>query len=172
MPAMTFEGRFGKVVIEKGVVLELGDFELDGIEVKRSLQNAEGLLLVEHADSKEVAYLEDEAPGFLKQHGLGISNVLPEGDNLLLGRKMRLQIGEGFFRILRKLRKGASEFMHGLKTLVQNHVIEGQGKQSVSRNAEIGDAILNRSVNDGISLALVRDSLVVALVEVLIDAVV
>src|SRR5258708_30434722 len=172
MPAMTFDRRFGKVVVEKGVVLESGEIEFCGMEVERSLQNAEGLLLVEHADSKEVAYLEDEAPGFLKQHGLGISNVLPEGDNLLLGRKMRLQIGEGFFRILRKLRKGACEFMHGLKTLVQNHVIEGQGKQSVSLSAEIGDAIINRSVNDGVSIELVRDGLVVALEEVLIDAVV
>src|SRR5580704_14167095 len=171
MPAMTFEGRFGKVVIEKGVVLELGEFELDGIEVERSLQNAEGLFLVKRADSKEVAYLQDEAAGFLKQHGFGISNVLPEDDNLPLGRKMRLQIGDGFFRILRKLRKGASEFMHGLKTLVQNHVIEGQGKQSVSLTAEIRDAILNRSVYDWVAIELVGDGLVVALEEVLVDAV-
>jgi hypothetical protein len=62
--------------------------------------------------------------------------------------------------------------MHGLKTLVQNHVIEGQGKQSVSLTAEIGDAILNRSVYDGVSIELVRDGLVVALEEVLVDAVV
>src|SRR6266478_8497355 len=111
---MTFEGRFGKVVVEKGVVLEFGEIEFCRMEVKRSLENAEGLLLVERADSKEVAYLQDEAPGFSKQHGLGISNVLPEGDNLLLGKKMRLQIGEGLFRILRKLRKGASELLDSL----------------------------------------------------------
>src|SRR6266852_654283 len=172
MSAMTFDGRFWKVVVEKGVVLEFGKIEFCGMEIERSLQNAEGLLLVERADSKEVAYLQDEAPGFLKQHGLGISNVLPEGDDMLLGKKMGLQIGDGFFRILRKLRKGASEFMDGLKTLVQNHVIEGQGKQSVSLTAEIGDAIFNRSVYDGVSIELVRDGLVVALEEVLVDAVV
>src|ERR1700688_3489098 len=172
MPAMTFDRRFGKVVVEKGIVLEFGEIEFYGMEVERSLQNAEGLLLVERADSKEVAYLQDKAASFLKQGGLGISNVLPEGDNLLLGRKMGLQIGDGFFRILRELRKGASEFMHGLKTLVQNHVIEGQGIQRVSLTAEIGDAILNRSVYDGVSIELVGDGLVVALEEVLVDAVV
>src|SRR5260370_8859062 len=155
MHTMTFDRRLREVVVEKGVVLEFGEIEFCGMEVERSLQNAEGLLLVEHADSKEVAYLEDEAPGFLKQHGLGISNVLPEGDNLLLGRKMRLQIGDGFFRILRKLRKGASEFMHSLKTLVQNHVIDGQGKQGVGLTPEIGDAILNRSAYDGVSIHFV-----------------
>src|ERR1700730_11258215 len=99
MPAMAFDRRFGKVVIEKGVVLEFGKIEFCGMEVERFLENAEGLLLVERTDSKEVAYLQAEAPDFLKQHGLGISNVLPEGDNLLLRRKMRLQIGDGFFRI-------------------------------------------------------------------------
>src|SRR5258708_1093134 len=172
MSAMAFDRRFGEVVVEKGVVLEFGKLELDGIEVERSLENAEGLLLVEYPDREEVADLQDEAPGFLKQHGLGISNALPEDDNLLLGRKMRLQVVDGFFRVLRKLRKGASEFMHSLKTLIQNHVIEGQGKQSGSLDAEIGDAILNRSVYDGVSIELVRDGLVVALEEVLVDAVV
>ena len=73
MPAMTFERRFGEVVIEKGVVLEFGEFEFVGMEVECSLENAEGFLLVEHADSKEVADLQDEAAGFLKQRGLGIS---------------------------------------------------------------------------------------------------
>src|SRR5271168_3429035 len=172
MPAMTFDRRFGKVVIEKGLVLEFGEIEFCGMEVERSLQNAEGLLLVERADSKEVAYLQDEAPDFLKQHGLGISNVLPEGDNLLLGRKMRLQIGEGFFRILRKLRKCSSELMHSLKTLVQHDVINRQGEERVGLAPEMRDAILNGSVYDGVSIELVRDGLVVALEEVLVDAVV
>src|SRR3984957_11213925 len=172
MSTMAFDLRFREVVVEQGVVLEFGKMEFCGVGVERSLKHAEGFLLVERADSKEVAYLQDEAPGFLKQHGLGTSNVLPEGDKLLLGRKMRLQIGEGFFRILRKLRKGAPEFVDGLKTLVQNHVIEGQGKQSVSLTAEIGDAILNRSVYDGVSIELVRDALVVALEEILVNAVV
>src|SRR5260221_7093646 len=172
MPAMTFDRRFGKVVIEKSVVLELGELELDGIEVERSLQNAEGILLVEHPDREKVADLQDEAPGFLKQRGLGISNVLPEGDNLLLGRKMRLQICEGLFRVLRKLRKGASEFMHGLKTLVQHDVIDRQGEERVGLAPEIRDAILNRGDYNWAAIELVRDGLVVALEEVLVDAVV
>src|SRR5579859_2144749 len=172
MPAMTFDGRFGKVVVEKGVVFEFGEIEFCGMEVEGSLQNAEGLLLVERADSKKVAYLQDEAPGFLKQHGLGISNVLPEGDNLLLGRKMGSQIGDDFFRILRKLCKGASEFMHGLKTLVQHDVIDRQGEERVGLTAEISDAILNRGVYDWAVIELVGDGLVVAFEEILIDAVV
>src|SRR5208283_1404327 len=41
MPAMAFEMRFGKVVIEEGVVFEFGEFELVRMEVERSLENAE-----------------------------------------------------------------------------------------------------------------------------------
>src|SRR5258708_4202841 len=172
MPAMTFDRRFREVVIEKGVVLEFGKIEFCGMEVKRSLENAEGILLVERANGKEVADLEDEAASLLKQHGLGISNVLPDGDNLLLGRKMRSQIGDGFFRILRKLRKRSSELMHSLKTLVQHDVIDRQGEERVGLAPEIRDAILNRGVYDWVAIELVGDGLVVALEEVLVDAVV
>ena len=62
--------------------------------------------------------------------------------------------------------------MHGLKTLVQNDVIDGQGKERVGLAAEIGDAILNRGVHDWVAIELVGDGLVVALEEVLVDAVV
>ncbi len=79
------------------------------MEVERSLENAEGFLFVEHPNSEEVADLEDEAAGFLKQRCLGIADVLPKNDDLLLTRKMRPQIGNGFFRILGKLGERASE---------------------------------------------------------------
>src|SRR5580692_9996479 len=102
---MAFHGGFGEVVIQKCVVFEFGEFELGGMEVERSLENAEGFLLVEQADRKKVADLEDEAASFLKQHILGSSNVLSKGDDLLLGREICAQIGDGFCRILRKLRK-------------------------------------------------------------------
>ena len=118
MPAMAFEGRFGQVVIQKRVVFEFGEFEFGGMEVERSLENAEGFLLVEQADRKEVADLEDEAASFLKEQSLGISNVLSKADNLLLGREMCAQISDGFCRILRELRKRTSKLMGSLKTLV------------------------------------------------------
>ncbi len=97
MPAMAFDGRFGKVVVEEGVVLEFGEFEFVGMEVERSLENAEGFLFVEHPNSEEVADLEDEAAGLLKQRRLGVADVLPKNDDLLLTRKMRPQIGERLF---------------------------------------------------------------------------
>src|SRR5258708_32610115 len=103
MPAMAFHGRFGKVVVEEGVVLEFGEFEFVGIEVERSLENAEGFLFVEHPNSEEVADLEDEAAGFLKQRRLSIADVLPQNDNLLLTCKMSPQIRKGLSRILGKL---------------------------------------------------------------------
>ena len=111
MPAMAFEGRFGEVVVEEGVVFELGEIEFVGMEVERSLENAEGFLFVEHPNGEEVADLEDEAAGFLKQRRLGIADVLPKNDDLLLTRKMRPQIGKGFFRILGKLGERASELV-------------------------------------------------------------
>ena len=95
MPAMAFEVRFGKVVVEKGVVLEFGEIELVGMEVQRSLENAEGFLFAEHPNREEVADLEDEAADFLKQRCLGVADVLAKNDDLLLHRKMRAQIGDG-----------------------------------------------------------------------------
>jgi hypothetical protein len=85
MTAMAFERRFGEVVIEKGVVFQLSKIEFVGMEVERSLQNAEGFQFVEHPDRNEIADLEDEALGFLKQQCLGIAEVLPKNDGLLLG---------------------------------------------------------------------------------------
>ena len=79
------------------------------MEVERSLENAEGFLFVEHPNSEEVADLEDEAAGFLKQRCLGIADVLAKNHDLLLTRKMCPQIGNGFFRILGKLGERASE---------------------------------------------------------------
>ena len=48
MSAMAFERGLGKVVIEKGIVFEFGEFEFVGMEVERSLENAKGFLFVEH----------------------------------------------------------------------------------------------------------------------------
>jgi hypothetical protein len=66
-------------------------------------------LFIEHADSEEVADLEHEAAGFLKQRRLSIADVLSKNDDLFLTRKMRSQIGDGFFRVLWKLGERASE---------------------------------------------------------------
>ena len=79
------------------------------MEVERSLENAKGFLFVEHPDGEKVTDLQDEAAGFLKQRRLGSADVLPKNDDLLLGRKMRPQIGKGLFRILGKLGERVSE---------------------------------------------------------------
>src|SRR5580704_16538433 len=47
MPAMAFEGRFRKVVIEEGVVLEFGKVDFVGMEIQCALENPEGFLFVE-----------------------------------------------------------------------------------------------------------------------------
>ena len=45
MPAMAFEVRFAKVVVEKRIVFEPGEFELQWREIERPLQDSECLLL-------------------------------------------------------------------------------------------------------------------------------
>ena len=45
MPAMAFEVRFAEIVVEKRIVLEPGEFELQRREIKRSLQNPKCFLL-------------------------------------------------------------------------------------------------------------------------------
>src|SRR5258707_409996 len=46
MPTMAFDGGFGQVVVEKGVVFEFGKFELVGMKVESLLENAEDFLFV------------------------------------------------------------------------------------------------------------------------------
>src|SRR5580700_12300660 len=96
---MAFQGGFGEVVVEEGVVFEFSEFQFVGVEIECVLENAEGFLFVEHPYGKEVADLEDEAAGFLEQRCLCVADVLPEDDDLLPTGKMRLEIGNGFFRV-------------------------------------------------------------------------
>src|SRR5208283_4810768 len=124
MPAVAFNRRFGKVVVEEGVVLELGEIEFVWMEVERSFENAKGFLFVEHPSNEEVAELEDKAADFLKQRRLGARDVPSKSDDLLLTGKMRPQIGNGFFRILGKLGERASQLVGNLKPLVQHYVID------------------------------------------------
>ena len=55
---------------------------------------------------------------------------------------------------------------------MENHVVDGKRKKRVGLAAEIGDAILDRRIHDWVAVELVRDGLVVALEEILVDAIV
>ena len=142
------------------------------MEVERSLENAEGFLLVEHPHGEEVADLEDEASGFLKQRCLSIADVLAKNDELLLTEKCARRSATAFLGFLGNSASALPSLSRSLKSLVQHDVIHRQGKERVGFAAEVGDAILDRGVNDWIGVELVRDGLVVALEEVLVDAVV
>ena len=109
-------------------MFEFCEIDLFGVEVERSLENAERFVLIEHSDGKEITDLEDEASGFLKERGLGSGDVPSQSEDLLLTGKMRAQIGKRFPWILGKLGKRASERARNPKSLVQHHVINGEGK--------------------------------------------
>src|SRR6266478_9774788 len=81
-------------------------------------------------------------------------------------------MSKGFLWILGNLGEGASELVRNLKSVVQQHVIDRQGKERVGLAAEVGDAIFDRGVYDRIAVEPVRDRFVVALEEVLVNAVV
>src|SRR5208283_4576263 len=142
------------------------------MEVERSLQNVEGFLFVEHPNSEEVADLEDEAAGFLNERCLGVADMLPKNDGLPLGGEVRPEIGKGLPWILGELGERGSKLLGNLKSLVQHHIIDGQGKESVGLAAEVGDAVFDRSVHHRVGIELVGDGFVVALEEVLVDAIV
>ena len=103
-------------------------------------------MLIEHPHGEEVADLEDEATGFLKQRCLSIADMLPKNDGALLTRKMRSQIRKGFSRVLGQLGYRASQLVGGLKSLIQDDVIDRQGKKCVGLAAQVGDAIFDLSL--------------------------
>ena len=55
---------------------------------------------------------------------------------------------------------------------MQNHVVDREGKKRVGLAAEVGDAILDRRVHDGVAVEFVRDGLVISLEEILVEAIV
>src|SRR5580700_3861716 len=85
---------------------------------------------------------------------------------------MRPQIGKGFFRILGKIGERASELVGSLKSLEQQDVIDRQGKERIGFATEVRDAIFDRGINDRIVIELVGNGFVVALEEVLVEAIV
>src|SRR5208283_5720980 len=96
--------------------------------------------------------------------------MLPKNNSLLLGGEMRPEISKGLPWILGELGERASELLGNLKSLVQHHVIDRQGKERVGLAGEVGDAVFDRGVYYGVAIELVRDRLVVAFEEVLVDA--
>src|SRR5882762_7838464 len=55
---------------------------------------------------------------------------------------------------------------------MENHIVDGKRKKGVGLTAKIGDTVLDRRVHDRVAVEHVRDGLVVALEEVLVDAIV
>jgi hypothetical protein len=99
-------------------VLESGEIQFVRIKVQCAFEDAKRFVLIEYSNGKKVADLEDEAASLLQQRRLGAREMLSQNDNLLLTGKMCLQIGKGFFRILRKLGEHISELRRSLKPLV------------------------------------------------------
>ena len=174
MAAMAFEVRFAEVVVEKRVVLEFGEFELVGVEVEGLLQDAERFLFVENANGEKIADLEDEALRLLKECGLGLGDFASQDERLAFsrrsGRPARRAPSLGCFGNVRE-RVLASE-CEVCGSLMENHVVDGEGEKRVGLAAEIGDAVLDRRVDDGVAVEFVRDGLVVSLEEILVDAIV
>src|SRR3984885_4636630 len=123
MPAMAFDVGFRQVVVEEGVVFEVCQRELRGIEVEHSLENAKGFVLCEQPDRNEIADLQDEALRLLDEHPLGFVDLLPEGENLFPGGELLNQFAECLPRVFRKHRECPGEFVRSLKSSVEHDVI-------------------------------------------------
>jgi len=85
---------------------------------------------------------------------------------------MGAKLGDGLFRIPRKAGERAGEPMRSLHSLGKHNVIDRKRKERIGLAGEVGDARLDRRVHDGIAVELVRDGFVVALEQILVDAVV
>src|ERR1700682_1194210 len=82
VPSVAFEMGFAEVVIEKGVVLEPGRFDLLRGKVESLLENAEGFLFIEQADRQKIADLENEAFDLLEQASFPFRDLAVEEKNL------------------------------------------------------------------------------------------
>src|SRR6266850_4706516 len=55
---------------------------------------------------------------------------------------------------------------------MENHVVDGKREKGVGLATEVGNAILDRGINNWVAVEFVRDGFVVALEKVLVDAIV
>src|SRR5216684_1613454 len=82
VPSVAFEMGFAEVVIEKGVVLEPGRFDLLLGKVESLLENTEGFLFIEQTDRQKIADLENEAFDLLDQDRLAFCDLALQEKNL------------------------------------------------------------------------------------------
>src|SRR5260370_41329342 len=85
---------------------------------------------------------------------------------------MRAEVAEGFGGLVRKFEEGASERACVTEPFKQNDVIDRKRKKRVGFACKICQTVLNGCIYDRSVIELVRDTLVVPLEEVLVDAVV
>src|ERR1700731_2864420 len=100
---------FAEVVIEKGVVLEPGRFDLLRGKVESLLENAEGFLFIEQTDRQKIADLENEAFDLLEQARFPFRDLAVEEKNLFSAREMRPEFTERFGGPFRNFEQRTSE---------------------------------------------------------------
>src|SRR5215472_2186473 len=120
MARVAFNWRFGQVIIEKGVILQLGKFDLGGIEIQDSLENLKRFLFVEQAHREEVADMKNEVARFLENCCVRFTEMPVKDDSPLVSRKVRTYLGDGSSRVAQQVSEGARERVRSLSTVVEN----------------------------------------------------
>ena len=58
------------------------------------------------------------------------------------------------------------------RSLIEDHVVEGEGEERIGLAAQVGDAVLDGGVYNRVAVEFVRNGFVVALEKILVDAIV
>ena len=91
---MAFQMRLAEVIVKEGVVFESRQVQLIRSEVQGLFQDSEGFRSIEQPDRQEIAYLQDETLGLVKERGLGLANLPVEEGNLFSGGKIRPELAQ------------------------------------------------------------------------------
>src|SRR5262249_43057994 len=145
-------------------------FELQGIKVQRSFEDPKCLVLGEDIDAQEITDVGLKALDLLEQTRFG-QRYLPaiEAYRGFCG-KACAQFGEGRPRAGRQLKDRAREGGTYLPGRAEDREVDGEGKQRLRLLGEVGNAVADGPVHNGLTAIGVGDRFPVALEKQLVHA--
>src|SRR5205807_7795279 len=170
--AVGLQGRADQILVGHHIKLE-ALLLLAGIDVEDLAQHSKGGLLIQQLDLRKVWQVRDKAVGLTQEDGDGTVDLLLDQNNLLLCAEQRLEIGHSRGGTLAQEAPrglGESHFGGVGRSLVQQDVINLNGKHLVSLFREVTGALLLGTLDYGVVITARRVGLEMGFEEILINA--
>src|SRR5205807_2494054 len=170
--AVGLQGRADQILVGHHIKLE-ALLLLAGIDVEDLAQHSKGGLLIQQLDLRKVWQVRDKAVGLTQEDGDGAVDLLLDQNNLFPCAEQGLEIGHSRGRTLAQEAPqgfGQSHFAGVGRTLVQQDVIDVDGKHFISLVREVTGALLLGTLDNRVVITASRVGLKMGFKEILVNA--